>query len=129
MTMPYFMARSNWFAIHLNGRALTGENMQQRTKLTVSLCFLPMPGGYICIYLTIIFMNPLGQSTQNFMWSLLGKENEIWTQWSRLHSKVAAMPICGKNHKKYSYRTESQVSIYRTIGPLVFWEFISSFDG
>ena len=48
-------------------------------------------------------LKPLGQSKPNFMWSLLGKGGtKVYINGSGHMTKMAAMPIYGKNLKKSS---------------------------
>ena len=47
-------------------------------------------------------LKPLGQPKPNFMWSLLGKGDEVCINGPGHMTKMAAMPIYGKNLKKSS---------------------------
>ena len=47
-------------------------------------------------------LTPLGQLKPNFIWSSMGKGKEIFPNGHGHMTKMAAMPICGKNLKKSS---------------------------
>ena len=83
---------------------------------------MPLSRGYIHVYndyYRTSALKLLGKSKPNFMWSLLGQwERKFILNGTGHMTKMAAMLLYGKNFQK-SNRPRYQVSVYRTIGPLV----------
>ena len=73
---------------------------------------------YITIIIKHLLRNLLANQSQISCEASLGSGKESLYIGTGHMTKMAAMPIYGKNHQK-SNRLRYQVSVYRTIGPLV----------
>ena len=86
-------------------------------KNFASVGCLPLPRGYIHVYMIIIFKisKPLGLSKPKFMCSLLGKRKINLCKWSGHMTKVAAMPIYGQIFK--NLRNQKYLDLETCHGP------------